>query len=557
MAVRPVRRALSPTERQYENPETLELVQLVADAAELVRKEGEKAFTKFRQPNSQWRSGERYIFVLDPDGVMQVHPDPELEGHDTLELKDVHGKPIIRGLIAAALRFPDKPEGWYHYQWPMPQGLFPQWKSSHVRLARTPTGKTFIVGSGVYNNRMERAFVVDMVDTAAELVQEKGTSAFPFLRDPKGPFMAKDAYVFILDTNGVELLNPAFPNLEGMYLRDLKDTAGKYPIREILKVAESKGSGWVEYFWPRPGESGSTRKSTYVRRTTMNDQPVIVGCGTYLEEAPKARLRVVQKSARELESFVRDAAKLMELKGDLAFEEFREKGSKWLQGDLYLYAWSMDGHEVLNPVDSAMEGHDLSQKRDILGRPVGQMILDVSRSPQGEGWIHYMYPRPGELFPVWKSAFLERVNLPDGQQRMVGAGLYNMQVDRPMLKDVVDRAASLVEQQGSEAFPMLRDPNGPFRFMDIYLFVQTREGTEVLNGAFPTLEGRNLLGVRDLDGVEVVRKEIEEADRKGESWLTISWQRPGSNSPARKLTYVKKAVHAGKAYFIGSGIYVE
>lgn len=67
----------------------------------------------------------------------------------------------------------------------------------------------------------------------------------------------------------------------------------------------------------------------------------------------------------------------------------------------------------------------------------------------------------------------------------------------------------------------------------------------------------NLLGVRDLDGVEVVRKEIEEADRKGESWLTISWQRPGSNSPARKLTYVKKAVHAGKAYFIGSGIYVE
>jgi signal transduction histidine kinase len=556
MAVRSVRARISPTGRQYENPETLELVQMVAEAAELVRNQGEKAFAEFRQPDSRWRKGDRYVFVLDPDGFMQVHPDPELEGHEVLDLKDAHGKPIIRGLIAAALRFPDKPEGWFHYQWPAPESLFPQWKSSHVRVARTPSGKTFIVGSGLYNNRMERAFVVDLVDTATELVEEKGTAAFPLLRDPKGPFIAKDAYVFILDTNGVQLLNPAFSNLEGMNLRDLKDSAGKHPIREILKVAESKGSGWVDYLWPRPGESVSTRKSTYVRQTTLNDQPVIVGCGTYLEEAQKARLRVVRKSARELESFVRDAAKVMERQGDLAFEEFRRKGSKWLEGDLYLYAWTMDGHEILNPVDPAMEGQDLSQKRDILGRPVGQMILEVSRNPKGEGWIHYMYPRPGELFPAWKSAFLKRVKLPDGQQRIVGAGLYNMQIDRPMLKDVVDRAASLVEQRGPEAFPMLRDPHGPFRFMDVYLFVQTLDGTEVVNGAFPSLEGRNLMEIRDLNGVEVVRKEIEEAEQKGESWLTLSWQRPGSNAAARKLTYVKKAIHGGKSYFIGSGIYV-
>jgi signal transduction histidine kinase len=532
-------------------------VQLVADAAELVRSTGEAAFQEFRQPDSRWRKGDRYVFVLDPQGFMHVHPDPELEGHDTIDLQDVEGKPIIRGLIAAATRFSNKPEGWYHYQWPVPRSLFPEWKSSHVRLARSPSGKSFIVGSGMYNNRMERAFVVDMVESATALLQDKGTAAFSVLRDPRELFIAKDAYVFVFDTNGVSLLNPAFPNLEGMNLRDLEDAAGNHPIREMMKTAESTGSGWVDYLWPRPGESVSTRKSTYVRRTTMNDQPVIVACGTYLEDAPKARLQLVRMSARELETFVREAAGLMEQRGERAFEEFRQKGSKWLEGDLYVYAWTMDGHEILNPVDPAMEGQDLSHRCDIHGRPVGEMILELSRSAQGEGWVHYMYPRPGELFPTWKSAFLMRVKLPNGEQRMVGAGLYNMQLDRPMLKDVVDRAAALIEEQGTEAFSKLRDPLGPFRFMNTYLFVQTPEGTEVANGAFPSLEGRNLMDVRDLDGVEVVRREIEEASRTGECWLTTSWQKPGGKAPARKLTYVKKATHGGRTYFVGSGIYVD
>ena len=122
----------------YEHEETRALVALVNDAADLVRARGEAAFADLRVAGSRWRTGEAYVFVLDTEGNMLLHPDPALEGRNDLELTDVNGKPIIRGLIAAATTLPDKPEGWYHYQWPVPDGLLPRWKSTYVRLVTAP-----------------------------------------------------------------------------------------------------------------------------------------------------------------------------------------------------------------------------------------------------------------------------------------------------------------------------------------------------------------------------------------------------------------------------------
>jgi signal transduction histidine kinase len=189
--------------------------------------------------------------VLDPGGKMLLHPDPTMEGKNELELRDVTGKPIIRGLIRAATALPDKPEGWYHYQWPVPGAILPRWKSSYVRLVTAPSGSRYIVGSGVYNDRMERTFVVDAVREAVGHVERDGTAAFSMFRDPTGPFIAKDAYVFVIDPNGVDLVNPAFPNLEGRNILNVTDTNDKQLIREMLQVAETRGAGWVTT-WARP-----------------------------------------------------------------------------------------------------------------------------------------------------------------------------------------------------------------------------------------------------------------------------------------------------------------
>ena len=408
----------------YQYKETRELVALVTEAAELVRTKGEAAFTDFRLSGSRWRQGETYVFVLDPEGNMLVHPDPAMEGKNELDLKDINGKPIIRGLIAAAATFPGKPEGWYHYEWPVPGGILPRWKSTYVRLVTAPSGKSYVVAAGMYNDRMERPFVVDAVRDAVGQIEKNGAAAFPLFHDPTGPFLAKDAYIFVYDMNGVNLVLPAFPNLEGRNLLDMKDTQGKQFIREMLKVVQTSGSGWVDYMWPKPGESVSTQKSAYVSKAKMGDQWVLVGCGVYLADAPKAAGAGKKMTAPELMALVREGAAVFEKRGEAAYPEFRKKGSEWFRDDTYFFVWTNDGTRVFHAADPAGEGRNESGLKDVLGRPIGKMILEAPGGPSGEGWIHYMYPEPGDVFPTWKSTFVKRVTFPSGKQYVVGCGIY-------------------------------------------------------------------------------------------------------------------------------------
>ncbi len=213
---------------------------------------------------------------------MILHPDPALEGKPEIELKDVNGKPIIKGLIGAASGA-DK-HGWFQYQWPEPGSMFPRWKSSFVTHVVAPSGKEYVVGSGLYNMKMEKDFVVTAVDAAAALIEKEGEAAFPGFRDKAGPFLFMDIYIFVDRPDGVELVNGAFPSLEGKNFMGYQDSRGKYLCRDYINVAVTKGAGWTDYLWPKPGESTPSKKHTYVKKATYGDSVFIVGSGTYLEE---------------------------------------------------------------------------------------------------------------------------------------------------------------------------------------------------------------------------------------------------------------------------------
>ena len=544
------------TEEEYEHEDTRALVALVDDAAELLHTKGEAAFQEFRVAGSRWCAGETYIFVLDVHGNMLVHPDPALNGRNQLRLVDVGGRRIVRGLIDAATTSLNRPSGWYHYQWPVPGGLLPRWKSSYVRLVQAPGNWNFIVGSGMYNDRMERAFVMDLVTHAVAELERNGGAALATLRDPKGPYRVKDAYVFVDTRDGVEIVNPAFPNLEGRKLFDLADVQGRYLVREMLALVRERGSGWIEYMWPKPGDCVSTWKSAYVHRATLDGQPVLVGCGVYLADAPRELRSHAMLTAPELMALVRDGAALLEKEGEAACREFAKPGSRWYNGGTYLFVTTPDGTATFHASDPAMVGRDLTLINDVLGRPIGRMIVAAGAGPTGEGWLHYMYPEPGGIFPAWKSTFVRRAILPGGEARLVGGGVTHMQMDKSFIEDVVERAAALIAVEGTDAFPRLRDRTGPFVFMDTYVFVLAPDGTELVNAGQPSLEGKNLMDVKDLQGKPLIREEIFAAMQQGSAWLEYEWFRPGSNAPARKRTYVRRVQVGTEAYIVGSGIYL-
>ena len=76
------------------------------------------------------------------------------------------------------------------------------------------------------------------------------------------------------------------------------------------------------------------------------------------------------KRTRRIVSMVEEAAALIERQGEEAFPLFRKKGSKWFQGDMYLFIYDLSGKNVVHPVQPEFEGKNLIDLQDINGKPV-------------------------------------------------------------------------------------------------------------------------------------------------------------------------------------------
>jgi signal transduction histidine kinase len=309
--------------------------------------------------------------------------------------------------------------------------------------------------------------------------------------------------------------------------------------------------------WPKPGEAVSTLKSAYVSRAkTPGGGWLLVGAGVYLADASKAARDTERMTAPELMALVRDGAALFERVGEAAYPQFREKGSKWFRGDTYFVVYTLDGTRTFHAPDPSLEGKDIRGDKDVQGRPYGSMFLAVGAGPSGEGWVHYLYPEPGDIFPAWKSAFVKRVTAPSGKQYLIRSAVYNLQMSQAFVEDVVDRAAARVAARGRDAFAELRDRAGPFVFMDNYVFVTASDGTQLVNGAYPALEGKNLLDLKDVKGKALVREYLGAASKAGSAWVEYYWYKPGDNVPVPKQAYVRMVRHGPDTYFVGSGLYL-
>ena len=125
--------------------------------------------------------------------------------------------------------------------------------------------------------------IEDLVNRAAALVESKGKAAFDEFRKKDSEWFYGNTYVFVDDMNGKSLCLPSNPAEEGKTNLDLKDASGKQVMKDFIDTAK-KGSGWIEYVWPKPGETKPSKKKSFVRSTKMPDgQMVIVGSGMYVE----------------------------------------------------------------------------------------------------------------------------------------------------------------------------------------------------------------------------------------------------------------------------------
>ena len=123
--------------------------------------------------------------------------------------------------------------------------------------------------------------VVAKCEAAAKMIQEKGIEmASQAIADKEGPFVWKDTYVFLMDLDGKMIAHPIKPELtQRDDLVQVKDTDGKPLFVEFIQVAGNRGTGWVDYMWPKPGQDDPVAKSSYIYR--VKGTPYFVGAGIY------------------------------------------------------------------------------------------------------------------------------------------------------------------------------------------------------------------------------------------------------------------------------------
>jgi signal transduction histidine kinase len=253
---------------QYTYRRTKQVVQMLHAAVIEIEKNGRDAFPQFRVKNSKWFKGEMYLFIYTMDGVNIFHPVQEhLQGKNLYNLKDINGRPLIQNLIWKA----GIGGGWVHYMWTRPGEFIPTWKSGYVKLAVMPDGTRTFVGTGVYNIRTEKQFIIEMVEDAVSLVKEKGPGAFDVFRDDSNPFSFRDSYIFVFKDDGTSVVDPAFPSLEGRSLLEYK------VIRYMIERIRGKDTAWVSYLRPKPGDEKPTKKLAYLRAVTIGSDRYIIG----------------------------------------------------------------------------------------------------------------------------------------------------------------------------------------------------------------------------------------------------------------------------------------
>jgi methyl-accepting chemotaxis protein len=142
----------------------------------------------------------------------------------------------------------------------------------------------FIACSKQHEPTSEKAKHIEaLVNEAAALIQIKGKAAFSEFRVKGTKWFTDEIYIFVDDFQGVVLVNPPNPEIEGKNFMDFKDATGKLLTKEMIALLESKEAGWIDYMWPKPGESEPSNKWSYIRKVTIEEESFIVGAGFYAE----------------------------------------------------------------------------------------------------------------------------------------------------------------------------------------------------------------------------------------------------------------------------------
>lgn len=298
---------------------------------------------------------------------------------------------------------------------------------------------------------------------------------------------------------------------------------GEEFIQEMLE--KGRKGGWVTYDW------NYSSKYSYVRTVKKGGKNFIIGTGFY-PQSPRFRTQ----------QMVKRAVRLGENRGaEELFRMINNPTGEFIKGDIYLWAYDMDGNAFAHGHNLAMVGQNRMNWKDSDGKLRNQVMVDLIKD-HGEGWIDY------KERDILKLAFVESFkDKRTGKQYIVGGGYYPT-IDDDTIISYVKRAIDYLKAEGATI--ALRDFTsraGGFMQGPLRLFVLNLNGVVLADAQNPIFIGQNVIDSRDPEGKKMIQEIIDVAKKSKRGWVTFV------DKQAYKMTYVELVEIPDGKYVIGAG----
>ncbi|MBF0229226.1 MAG: methyl-accepting chemotaxis protein [Desulfamplus sp.] len=278
---------------------------------------------------------------------------------------------------------------------------------------------------------------------------------------------------WIVDTDLKTVVNPKFPELIGKDISNLKDIEGKPLFPSLLKDNIDIGEAWFDYMWYKissesssvdksqtnsessnVGKSQTNSESSSVDKSQTNSESSSVDKSQTNSESSnvgKSQTNSGESGTKQPDPKIA-YAKLFKpwnwvigssLSLELAEQGFKDR-SKDVVGALrygpdstdYFWIHEINSSEfeqfkmVMHPTNPELNGKDISGSKDPNGKYLFREMNTLCRE-KGEGYVEYMWPKPGEDKPVPKISYV-RLFEPYGW--VVGTGVYVDDIKKAVAK---------------------------------------------------------------------------------------------------------------------------
>ena len=261
---------------------------------------------------------------------------------------------------------------------------------------------------------------------------------------------------------------------------------------------------------------------------------------SYQERTKKEKIKL------EVESYIKEqtgflfsiiSSEYEKNKNILNEEELKERIKSIIESTRYGktgYFWinDFDYKMIMHPIKKELSGKYFKNTANV---PFVELAVNkLKSSGKDEDFIEYSFTKPGTTKTLYKSSIV-KVFKP--YNWIIGTGAY------------IDDVTSMMQQEALLALSKMKyGKNG-------YFWVNDTDGKMIMHPINPSLNGKDLLNVKDANGMFLFKEMINITNNKKEGLLKYSWEEPGTNQVKAKFSYVEKFDEWN--WIIGTGAYVH